>query len=253
MEMSKDILTLNKLHKTYAQKKGGMEYEALKGISFDAQEGDFIAIMGESGSGKTTLLNMIASLDTPTSGNVYIGEKEISSMKNKEICKFRRENLGFVFQDFNLLNYFTIKDNIAFPLVLLNKSKKEISERVEELAGKTGVTKLLNKYPYEVSGGEKQRIAVARALVCGPKLLLADEPTGALDSQNSDQIMGLFQTFNDMGQTIIMVTHSIASASKAKKVLFLKDGVVGTTLRKEEKSDEEFGESIANILYKNRK
>lgn len=251
--MSKTILILNELHKTYTQKKGGMQYEALKGISFDVQEGEFIAIMGESGSGKTTMLNIIASLDTPTSGNVFIDGKEISNMKNKEICKFRRENLGFVFQDFNLLNYFTIRDNIAFPLVLLNKSKQEISERVEDLAEKNGITKLLNKYPYEVSGGEKQRTAVARALVCGPKLVLADEPTGALDSQNSDQIMGLFQTFNDMGQTIIMVTHSIASASKAKKVLFLKDGVVGTTLHKEEKSDKEFEEAIANILYRNRK
>ncbi|MCR5721845.1 MAG: ABC transporter ATP-binding protein [Lachnospiraceae bacterium] len=247
------MLELKDLHKTYCTKRSNVRYEALKGISFDACEGDFIAIMGESGSGKTTTLNIIASLDTATSGEVIIGGSDISKMDNKEICRFRREKLGFVFQDFNLLNYFTVKDNIAFPLVLLNKSKKEINERVKDLAEKTGITKLLNKYPYEISGGEKQRTAVARALVCKPTLVLADEPTGALDSKNSDQLMDLFKTFNDLGQTIIMVTHSVKSASKAKRVLFLKDGVIGTTLDKNEKSDEAFEEEIANFLYNVRK
>ncbi len=251
--MSEKMLELKDLHKTYQTKRGEVQYEALKGISFDAYEGDFIAIMGESGSGKTTTLNIIASLDTATMGNVIIGGTDISKMGNKEICRFRREKLGFVFQDFNLLNYFTVKDNIAFPMVLLNKSKKEIDERVNELSEKTGITKLLNKYPYEISGGEKQRTAVARALVCRPKLLLADEPTGALDSKNSDQLMDLFKTFNDLGQTIIMVTHSVKSASKAKKVLFLKDGVIEATLDKETASDEEFENEIANFLYSVRK
>ena len=251
--MSEKMLELKNLHKTYCTKKGAVQYEALKGISFDAFEGDFIAIMGESGSGKTTTLNIIASLDTATEGNVIIGGMDISKMENKEICRFRREKLGFVFQDFNLLNYFTVKDNIAFPMVLLNKSKKEIDERVNELAERTNITGLLNKYPYEISGGEKQRTAVARALVCRPALLLADEPTGALDSKNSDQLMDLFKTFNDLGQTIIMVTHSIKSASKAKKVLFLKDGVIGATLDKETADDEEFENVIANFLYNVRK
>ena len=174
-------------------------------------------------------------------------------MKNKEICAFRREKLGFVFQDFNLLNYFSVKDNIAFPLVLLNKSKKEIDEKVNELAEKTGIADLLDKFPYEISGGEKQRTAVARALVCGPQIVLADEPTGALDSQNSDNLMELFKTFNEAGQTIVMVTHSIKSASKAGRVLFLKDGVIGNMIEKEGKNDEVFEEEIAGFLYKGRK
>ncbi len=251
--MSNTMMELKDLRKTYYTKNSDVKYEALKGIIFDAKEGDFIAIMGESGSGKTTTLNIIASLDTPTSGEVVIGGVDIAKMDNKDICKFRRENLGFVFQDFNLLNYFTVKDNIAFPLVLLNKSKKDIDEKVSELAEKTGITKLLDKYPYEISGGEKQRTAVARALVCEPQLVLADEPTGALDSKNSDQLMDLFKSFNEMGQTIIMVTHSIKSASKAKKVLFLKDGMIGNTLNKDERNDEEFEEEIANFLYNNGK
>ena len=249
MKMAKTMLELKDLHKTYFTKNSNVSYEALKGINFSAEEGEFIAIMGESGSGKTTTLNIIASLDTPTSGEVIIGGVDIAKMRKKDICKFRREKLGFVFQDFNLLNYFSVKDNIAFPLVLLNMSKEEIDRKVLEMAERTGITKLLGKYPYEISGGEKQRTAVARALVCDPKLVLADEPTGALDSKNSDQLMELFKTFNELGQTIIMVTHSIKSASKAKKVLFLRDGVIGTTLEKGENSDEEFEEVIAESLY----
>lgn len=251
--MGNKILELRNLRKTYHTKNSKVEYEALKGISFEAKEGDFIAIMGESGSGKTTTLNIIASLDSPTSGEVIIGGTDISNMKNKEICAFRREKLGFVFQDFNLLNYFSVKDNIAFPLVLLNKSKKEIDEKVNELAEKTGIADLLEKFPYEISGGEKQRTAVARALVCGPQIVLADEPTGALDSQNSDNIMELFKMFNEAGQTIVMVTHSIKSASKAGRVLFLKDGVIGNTIEKEGKNDEAFEEKIAGFLYNSRK
>lgn len=251
--MGKKMLELRNLHKTYCTKKSNVKYEALKGINFEADDGDFIAIMGESGSGKTTTLNIIASLDVPTSGEVIIGGLNISNMKNKEICAFRREKLGFVFQDFNLLNYFSVKDNIAFPLVLLNKSKKEIDEKVNELAEKTGIADLLEKFPYEISGGEKQRTAVARALVCGPQIVLADEPTGALDSQNSDNLMELFKTFNEAGQTIVMVTHSIKSASKAGRVLFLKDGVIGNTIEKEGKNDEAFEEEIAGFLYNSRK
>ena len=251
--MGKKMLELRNLHKTYCTKKSNVKYEALKGINFEADDGDFIAIMGESGSGKTTTLNIIASLDVPTSGEVIIGGLNISNMKNKEICAFRREKLGFVFQDFNLLNYFSVKDNIAFPLVLLNKSKKEIDEKVNELAEKTGIADLLEKFPYEISGGEKQRTAVARALVCGPQIVLADEPTGALDSQNSDNIMELFKMFNEAGQTIVMVTHSIKSASKAGRVLFLKDGVIGKMIEKEGKNDEVFEKEIAGFLYKGRK
>ncbi|MCR5251746.1 MAG: ABC transporter ATP-binding protein [Lachnospiraceae bacterium] len=247
--MCEKMLELKNLRKIYRTGRGAVQYEALKGISFDAFAGDFIAIMGESGSGKTTTLNIIASLDTATEGNVIIGGTDISNMGNREICRFRREKLGFVFQDFNLLNYFTVKDNIAFPMVLLNKNKKEIDERVRELAERTNITGLLDKYPYEISGGEKQRTAVARALVCRPALLLADEPTGALDSKNSDQLMELFQTFNELGQTIIMVTHSVRSASKAKKVLFLKDGVIGASLEKGGAKDEAFENGIADFLY----
>jgi putative ABC transport system ATP-binding protein len=247
--MGKKMLELRNLHKTYCTKKSNVKYEALKGINFEADDGDFIAIMGESGSGKTTTLNIIASLDVPTSGEVIIGGLNISNMKKKEICAFRREKLGFVFQDFNLLNYFSVKDNIAFPLVLLNTKKKEIDERVNDIAGKIGITKLLDKFPYEISGGEKQRTAVARALICNPQIVLADEPTGALDSNNSEQLMELFKAFNNWGQTIVMVTHSIKSASKAKRVLFLKDGVIGNTLDKGEKDDIEFEKEIASFLY----
>ena len=227
--MEKKMLELRNLHKTYCTKKSNVKYDALKGINFEADDGDFIAIMGESGSGKTTTLNIIASLDVPTSGEVIIGGLNISNMKKKEICAFRREKLGFVFQDFNLLNYFSVKDNIAFPLVLLNTKKKEIDERVNDIAEKIGITKLLDKFPYEISGGEKQRTAVARALICNPQIVLADEPTGALDSNNSEQLM--------------------ESASKAKRVLFLKDGVIGNTLDKGEKDDIEFEKEIASFLY----
>lgn len=247
------MLRLRDLRKTYYTQNSNVQYEALKGITFDVEEGEFIAIMGESGSGKTTTLNIIASLDTPSSGEVFIGGRDIARMNSKEICRFRRKNLGFVFQDFNLLNYFNVKDNIAFPLVLLNKSKKEIDEKVMSIATQTGITKLLDKFPYEISGGEKQRCAVARALICNPKLVLADEPTGALDSKNSDQLMELLKLSNDNGQTIIMVTHSIKSASKAGKVLFLKDGKIGTTLCKGSKNGPEFEEQIADLLYNSRK
>ena len=220
------ILEVEHLKKTYTTRLGSNRVEALKDVNFTVERGEFVAIMGESGSGKTTLLNLLAALDKPTGGQVRLNGKNLGELKEKEIAGFRRENLGFVFQDFNLLDTFSLRDNIYLPLVLEGKKYEEMSLRAEPIAKKLGITQILNKYPYEVSGGQKQRAAVARALITNPELVLADEPSGALDSHAEDGLMKLFGEINEEGQTIVMVTHSVKAACSAKRVLFIKDGEV---------------------------
>lgn len=225
MEETKlSLLEVNNVRKTYTSRLGENTVEALKGVNFSVESGEYIAIMGESGSGKTTLLNILAALDRPTSGEVRLNGINLVSMKEKEISAFRRKNLGFVFQDFNLLDTFSLRDNIFLPLVLSGENYKTMEAKLIPLAKKLGIEQLLDKYPYEVSGGQKQRAAVARALITQPQLILADEPTGALDSRSTDELLGLFNAINDNGQTIVMVTHSVKAASTAKRVLFIKDG-----------------------------
>ena len=220
------ILEVHNLKKIYVTRFGGNQVEALKNVSFSVEEGEYVAIMGESGSGKTPLLNILAALDKPTSGEVLLNGENITGIKEKEISAFRRNNLGFVFQDFNLLDTFSLKDNIFLPLVLSGKSYEEMERRLSPIAGKLGIRDILAKYPYEVSGGQKQRAAVARALITNPRLVLADEPTGALDSRATEGLLRVFGEINRDGQTILMVTHSVRAASHAKRVLFIKDGEV---------------------------
>lgn len=220
------ILEAQGVRKVYKTRLGGTQLEALKDIHFSVEEGEFVAIMGESGSGKTTMLNILAALDKPTAGEIFLDGVSFSKIKEKERAAFRRNNLGFVFQDFNLLDTFSLEDNILLPLVLAGVSHKELPERLKTLAKTLGIEEILKKYPYEVSGGQKQRVAVARALITSPKILLADEPTGALDSKASARLLELFETINDAGQTILMVTHSVRAACHASRVLFIKDGIV---------------------------
>lgn len=221
-----EILSVNDLKKTYTTRFGGNQVHALKGVNFNVEQGEYVAIMGESGSGKTTLLNILAALDKATAGTVTLDGKSLSGIKERDLAAFRRENLGFVFQEFNLLDNFSIKDNILLPLVLSGKNVKEMEEKLTPVAQSLGISELLNKYPYEVSGGQKQRAAAARALITDPKLILADEPTGALDSQSASDLLKVFHQINEAGQTILMVTHSVDAASHANRVLFIRDGVV---------------------------
>ena len=233
------LLEVRELKKVYTTRFGGAQVQALRNVSFSVEEGEYAAIMGESGSGKTTLLNILAALDRPTAGSVLL-ERELSA--------FRRDNLGFVFQDFNLLDTFTLRDNIFLPLVLAGKSYEEMSGRIGPLAVKLGIQDLLGKYPYEVSGGEKQRAAVARALITRPRLILADEPTGALDSRATDALLNMFGAINDEGQTILMVTHSVKAASHAKRVLFLRDGEVFHQLYRGTQTSEQMFAHISDAL-----
>jgi len=242
------ILEVNGLRKVYTTRFGGAKVEALKNVNFSVEEGEYVAIMGESGSGKTTLLNILAALDKPTSGNVILDGKSLSSIKESSISAFRRDNLGFVFQDFNLLDTFTIEDNIYLPLVLAGKSYKEMNERLKLISGKLGITELLRKYPYEVSGGQKQRAAVARALITNPKIILADEPTGALDSKSTDELLSLFRGINENGQTILMVTHSVKAASHAGRVLFIKDGEVFHQIYRGDGTSQQLYQKISDTL-----
>ena len=242
------ILEVTSLKKIYTTRFGGNQVQALSNVSFSVEQGEYVAIMGESGSGKTTLLNILAALDRPTSGEVILDGIRLSSVKEKEISAFRRENLGFVFQDFNLLDTFTLQDNIFLPLVLSGKSYPEMNQRLQPLAGKLGIGEILQKYPYEVSGGQKQRAAVARALITEPKLILADEPTGALDSRATDSLLWMFNEINREGQTILMVTHSTKAASHAGRVLFIKDGEVFHQLYRGNSSNDEMYQKIADTL-----
>lgn len=242
------LLDVKNIKKVYTTRFSGQSVQALSNVSFSVDEGEYVAIMGESGSGKTTLLNILASLDKPTQGAVYLDGKDITTIKEKEISAFRRDNLGFVFQDFNLLDTFSIKDNIFLPLVLSKKSYIEMKEKLAPLAKKLGISELLEKFPYEVSGGQKQRTAVARALITNPKLILADEPTGALDSKSAEQLLDLFTAINKEGQTIVMVTHSIKAASHANRVLFIKDGQVFHQIYRGNKSTEQMFQNISETL-----
>lgn len=242
------LLEVKNVKKIYTTRFGSNQVEALRDVNFTVERGEYVAIMGESGSGKTTLLNILAALDKPTEGKVYLKDRDLGKVKEKEIATFRRQNLGFVFQDFNLLDTFSLKDNIFLPLVLSGKKYPEMKKRLKPIAEKLGIEKLLEKYPYEVSGGQKQRAAIARALITKPQLILADEPSGALDSKAADSLMNLFTTINQEGQTIVMVTHSVKAASSAKRVLFIKDGKVFHQLYRGNLTNEEMYERISDTL-----
>lgn len=242
------MLEVKNLKKIYTTRFGGNQVQALSDVNFTVEEGEFVAIMGESGSGKTTLLNILASLDKPTSGQVLLRGTDLAKIGEKKLAAFRRENLGFVFQDFNLLDTFSIKDNILLPLVLSRKPFQEMMTALKPIARRLGIEELLEKYPYEVSGGQKQRTAVARALITEPQLILADEPTGALDSRAAAHLMRLLEDINADGQTILMVTHSTKAASHAGRVLFIKDGQVFHQLYRGEMSEEDLFQKISDTL-----
>jgi putative ABC transport system ATP-binding protein len=242
------ILEVTDLRKVYTSRFGTQQVEALHRVTFTVEQGEYVAIMGESGSGKTTLLNLLAVLDRPTSGTVLLDGVDTADLPEKEIAAFRRDQLGFVFQDFNLLDTFTLEDNIYLPLVLANRNYKDMAGKLKPIAQELGIDTLLKKYPYEVSGGQKQRAAVARALITDPKLLLADEPTGALDSRSTDELLGLFSEVNKKGQTILMVTHSVKAASHATRVLFIRDGEVYHQLYRGNDNNEQFYQKIQDTL-----
>ena len=242
------ILEVQGLRKVYTTRFGGNKVEALKNVNFTVESGEFVAIMGESGSGKTTLLNILAALDKPTAGTVLLDGLDLSQIRESRAAAFRRDNLGFVFQEFNLLDTFTLEDNIYLPLVLAGKSYNEMRGRLEPVARQLGITELLKKYPYEVSGGQKQRAAVARAIITNPKLVLADEPTGALDSRATDELLRLFGSINRVGHTIVMVTHSVKAASHAGRVLFIRDGEVFHQLYRGNSTDEQLYQKISDTL-----
>lgn len=242
------MLEVSGLKKIYQTRFGGNKVEALRNVNFTVEEGEFVAIMGESGSGKTTLLNILAALDKPTAGRVILDGADVSAIRESQVASFRRDNLGFVFQDFNLLDTFSIEDNIYLPLVLQGKKYEEMKEKLTPIARRLGLRELLRKYPYEVSGGQKQRAAVARAIITAPKIILADEPTGALDSKSSDELLELFKEINAGGQTILMVTHSVKAASSASRVLFIKDGEVFHQIYRGEDSEQALYQKISQTL-----
>lgn len=242
------ILSVSGIQKIYTTRFGGNKVEALKQVTFDVEQGEYVAIMGESGSGKTTLLNILAALDRATSGTVILDGNNLSKIPESKMAAFRRDNLGFVFQDFNLLDTFSIEDNIYLPLVLAGFPHSEMKARLIPIAAQLGITDLLKKYPYEVSGGQKQRAAVARALITKPKMILADEPTGALDSKSTDEMLRLFAEINKTGQTILMVTHSVKAASNANRVLFIKDGEVFHQIYKGSNNNEKLYQMISDTL-----
>lgn len=242
------LLEVSGLRKIYTARFGGNQVEALHNVNFSVERGEYLAIMGESGSGKTTLLNILAALDKPTAGVVKLEGRELSKIKDAELAAFRRDHLGFVFQEFNLLDTFTVEDNIYLPLVLAGRPYRVMHGLLTPLAERLGITEILKKYPYEISGGQKQRVAVARALITKPELLLADEPTGALDSKATDELLRLFASVNRQGQTVLMVTHSVRAASTAGRVLFIKDGEVFHQLYRGEATDEQFYQRISDTL-----
>lgn len=242
------ILEVRNLQKIYKSKFSASSVEALHDVSFTVEPGEFVAVMGESGSGKTTLLNILAALDMPTNGEVLINGTASNKIRGKDLSDFRRNHLGFVFQDFSLLDTFNNEDNILLPLVLNKEKHREMKKKMVPIAKSLDIMHALNKFPYEVSGGQKQRVAVARALVTHPELLLADEPTGALDSKSSTELLELFEKLHREGQTIVMVTHSVTAASYASRVLFIRDGQIFHQLYKGDLSRTQFYEEINQTL-----
>lgn len=242
------VLEVQHLKKVYTTRFGGNRVQALSDVNFSVEKGEYVAIMGESGSGKTTLLNILASLDRPTEGKVLMEGRDMAGIREKDLAAFRRNNLGFVFQDFNLLDTFSIRDNIFLPLVLSRTPYDEMEKRLMPLAEKLGISEILDKYPYEISGGQKQRTAAARALITNPRILLADEPTGVLDSRAADGLLKILGRINSEGQTILMVTHSVKAASHAGRVLFIKDGEVFHQIYRGGKNSEELYQNIADTL-----
>lgn len=242
------ILEVSNLKKVYTTRFGGAQVQALANVTFSVEEGEYVAIMGESGSGKTTLLNILAALDKPTSGDVLLNGRSVLGIKEKDLAAFRRDNLGFVFQEFNLLDTFSVQDNILLPLVLQGLSWGEMEPRLMSTAQRLGIADILKKFPYEISGGQKQRAAVARAVITNPGLLLADEPTGALDSRATDSLLRLFGEINAAGQTILMVTHSVKAASHASRVLFIRDGEVFHQLYRGSMTEEGLYQRISETL-----
>ena len=240
------ILVLNHISKSFG--KGDSQVDAFRDIRFSVEEGEYVAIMGESGAGKSTLLNIIATLETATGGQITLNNQDLSKLKEKEKAAFRRQHLGFVFQNFNLLDTFNNRDNIFLPLVLNKVSHKEMEKRLEPLAKELEIEQLLDRYPYEISGGQKQRVAAARALITNPDLLLADEPTGALDSQNTKRLLALFDSVNKQGQTILMVTHSSQAASYANRTLFIKDGIIYHELYRGDMSQKDYAKKISDSM-----
>lgn len=242
------FLEVRHVQKIYTTRFGGTKVQALSDVNFTVEKGEYVAIMGESGSGKTTLLNILAALDKPTGGEVVLDGRALGTIPEREIAAFRRSQLGFVFQEFNLLDTFSVQDNIFLPLVLAGKAYPEMAARLAPVAKQLGIAELLQKFPYELSGGQKQRVAVARALITQPKLVLADEPTGALDSRATDELLRLFEDVNRGGQTILMVTHSVKAASHASRVLFIKDGEVFHEIYRGESTDEQLYQKISDTL-----
>lgn len=242
------LLTVKNVKKVYQSRFNGQPVEALRQIDFTIEEGEYVAIMGESGSGKSTLLNLIATLDKPTSGLIQLRDQDFNRIEEKEAANFRRDHLGFVFQDFNLLDTFSVKDNILLPLVLSRMPYAKMEARLLPLVKTLGIDEMLEKFPYELSGGQQQRVAIARAIITQPEILLADEPTGALDSKTSNQLLQVFERLNENGQTILMVTHSSIAASHAQRVLFIKDGQVFHQLYRGEKNNQQFLETIADTM-----
>ena len=242
------MLEVTGLRKVYASRLGANKVEALKNVNFTVEEGEYVAIMGESGSGKTTLLNILAALDRPTAGTVTLDGQDFSRLRESSVSAYRRDHLGFVFQEFNLLDTFTLEDNIFLPLVLAGKPHWEMRSRLLPIAAQLGIADILSKYPYEVSGGQKQRAAVARALITHPRLILADEPTGALDSRATDELLRLFAAINENGQTILMVTHSVKAASRAGRILFIRDGEVFHQIYRGGATDDELYQKITDAL-----
>lgn len=241
------ILRLKNIEKYYGNK--GNIVKAIDDVSFDVCKGEFVGVMGPSGSGKTTLLNTIATIDEVSSGHIFIGNKDLTEINEKDIAKFRRENLGFIFQDFNLLDTLTIHENIALALTINKTKKSEIDEKVKKIASDLGIEELLSKYPYEVSGGQKQRTACARALITNPKLILADEPTGALDSKAAQMLIERISELNrELEATILMVTHDSFTASYCNRILFIKDGKIFTEMIKGQKSRKQFFNQILDVV-----
>ena len=242
------ILEVTGLRKVYTSRLGANKVEALKNVNFSVEKGEFVAIMGESGSGKTTLLNLLAALDRPTGGTIRLNGADFSNIREADATAFRRDNIGFVFQEFNLLDTFSVRDNIFLPLVLAGMKYTEMEKRLLPLSRQLGIADLLEKFPYEISGGQKQRVAVARALITNPQIILADEPTGALDSRSTDELLRLFGEINRSGQTILMVTHSVRAASVAGRVLFIRDGEVFHQIYRGEDTDQQLYQKISDTL-----